>query len=89
MSAYSAALSFRTSHYFVCYLSEVSATAVGIGHEKREDGTYEWYICILHTPYSISLIMYHRVGIIATCTYLIERSNVLCPLFRVSLREVL
>ena len=51
MSAYSAALSFRTSHYFVCYLSEVSATAAGIGHERREDGSYEWYR--LHTPYRI------------------------------------
>ena len=59
MSAYSAALSFRTSHYFVCYLSEVSATAAGIGHERREDGTYEWYVVpILHIPYHILHITY-------------------------------
>lgn len=43
LTAYSAALSFRTSHYFVCYLSEVTATAVGIGYENRVDGSQDWY----------------------------------------------
>jgi len=44
MTAYSAALSFRTSHYFVSYLSEVTATAVGIGYENRADGPQDWYV---------------------------------------------
>ena len=43
MTAYSAALSFRTSHYFVSYLSEVTATAVGIGYENTADGSQDWY----------------------------------------------
>jgi len=43
LTAYSAALSFRTSHYFVCYLSEVTATAVGIGYEDKADGSQDWY----------------------------------------------
>ena len=43
MTAYSDALSFRTSHYFVSYLSEVTATAVVVRCESRADGSQDWY----------------------------------------------
>ena len=41
-SAYSAAASFRYSHYFISFLSETTAILSGIGYEIVPDGTISW-----------------------------------------------
>lgn len=42
-AAYSAATSFRYSHYFVSLLSECSTLAAGIGYQPQSDGSLTWY----------------------------------------------
>ena len=43
MAAYSAAASFRYSHYFVSFLSECSTLAAGIGYQPLPDGSLAWW----------------------------------------------
>ena len=43
-AAYSAAASFRYSHYFVSFLSECSTLAAGIGYQPQPHGSLTWCV---------------------------------------------
>lgn len=63
LAAFSAAMSFRYSHYFVCYISEFSALAGGLGHTVNKDGIILWqnfavvHLSAVEFPRSLSTVV--------------------------------
>eukprot|EP00731_Ephydatia_muelleri_P024150 Em0016g421a len=63
LAAFSAAMSFRYSHYFVCYISQFSVLAGGLGHIIEKDGTISWgsftviHLFAVEIPRSLSSVV--------------------------------
>jgi porcupine-like protein len=61
MVAYTAAASFRFSHYFISFLSQSSTIASGIGYDRNPDSRVSWSYSVVHPlaveiPRSIPLV---------------------------------